>query len=95
MQGSDYRVAWQDSDNRVVAVFPARLAQRSGQLDTLISLPTRGGLRSRHDRSAEGMDVDYVIPLHCTGELFYEMAKAEMPNQLLRSYMGTRLIFAA
>jgi 7,8-dihydropterin-6-yl-methyl-4-(beta-D-ribofuranosyl)aminobenzene 5'-phosphate synthase len=43
----------------------------------------------------KGMDVDYVIPLHCTGEPFYEMAKAEMPNKLLRSYTGTRFIFAA
>jgi len=41
------------------------------------------------------MDVDYVIPLHCTGEPFYEMAKAEMPDKLLRSYTGTRFIFAA
>lgn len=42
----------------------------------------------------KNMDVDYVIPLHCTGEPFYEMAKAEMPNKLLRSYTGTRFIFA-
>lgn len=41
------------------------------------------------------IDIDYVIPLHCTGEPFYEMAKAEMPNKLLRSYTGTRFIFAA
>jgi 7,8-dihydropterin-6-yl-methyl-4-(beta-D-ribofuranosyl)aminobenzene 5'-phosphate synthase len=39
------------------------------------------------------IDVDYVIPLHCTGEPFYEMAKAEMPNKLLRSYTGTRFVF--
>ncbi|WP_247448675.1 MBL fold metallo-hydrolase [Bradyrhizobium sp. 180] len=43
----------------------------------------------------KSMDVDYVIPLHCTGEPFYEIAKAEMPNKLLRSYTGTRFIFAA
>jgi 7,8-dihydropterin-6-yl-methyl-4-(beta-D-ribofuranosyl)aminobenzene 5'-phosphate synthase len=43
----------------------------------------------------KGMDVDYVIPLHCTGEPFYEMAKAEMPDKLLRSYTGTRFVFAA
>jgi len=43
----------------------------------------------------KSMDIDYVIPLHCTGEPFYEMAKAEMPNKLLRSYTGTRFIFAA
>lgn len=42
----------------------------------------------------KNMDIDYVIPLHCTGEPFYEMAKAEMPNKLLRSYTGTRFIFA-
>ena len=39
------------------------------------------------------MDVDYVIPLHCSGEVFYELAKAEMPVQLLRSYTGTRFVF--
>jgi 7,8-dihydropterin-6-yl-methyl-4-(beta-D-ribofuranosyl)aminobenzene 5'-phosphate synthase len=43
----------------------------------------------------KGIEIDYVIPLHCTGEPFYEMAKAEMPNKLLRSYTGTRFIFAA
>ncbi len=41
------------------------------------------------------IDIDYVIPLHCTGESFNEIAKAEMPNKLLRSYTGTRFVFAA
>ena len=41
------------------------------------------------------MDIDYVIPLHCTGEPFYEIAKAEIPNELLRSYTGTRFVFSA
>jgi 7,8-dihydropterin-6-yl-methyl-4-(beta-D-ribofuranosyl)aminobenzene 5'-phosphate synthase len=41
------------------------------------------------------MDIDYVIPLHCTGEPFYEMAKAQIPNKLLRSYTGTRFVFSA
>jgi 7,8-dihydropterin-6-yl-methyl-4-(beta-D-ribofuranosyl)aminobenzene 5'-phosphate synthase len=39
------------------------------------------------------MDIDYVIPLHCSGEVFYELAKSEMPTRLLRSYTGTRLAF--
>jgi 7,8-dihydropterin-6-yl-methyl-4-(beta-D-ribofuranosyl)aminobenzene 5'-phosphate synthase len=39
------------------------------------------------------MDVDYVIPLHCSGEAFYEIAKAEIPTKLLRSYTGTQLVF--
>jgi 7,8-dihydropterin-6-yl-methyl-4-(beta-D-ribofuranosyl)aminobenzene 5'-phosphate synthase len=41
----------------------------------------------------KGMDIDYVIPLHCSGEMFYELAKAEMPTSLLRSYTGTRFVF--
>ena len=39
------------------------------------------------------IDVDYVIPLHCSGEVFWELAKAEMPTRLLRSYTGTRFVF--
>jgi 7,8-dihydropterin-6-yl-methyl-4-(beta-D-ribofuranosyl)aminobenzene 5'-phosphate synthase len=45
--------------------------------------------------SLKAIDLDYLIPLHCTGEPFYEMAKAEMPPKLLRSYTGTRFVFAA
>ena len=41
------------------------------------------------------IDPDYVVPLHCTGEPFYEIARAEMPNKLLRSYTGTRFVFNA
>ena len=41
------------------------------------------------------MDIDYVIPLHCSGEVFFELAKAEMPTKLLRSYTGTRFVFDA
>ena len=39
------------------------------------------------------MDVDYVIPLHCTGEPFFDIAKAEIPTKLLRSYTGTQIVF--
>jgi 7,8-dihydropterin-6-yl-methyl-4-(beta-D-ribofuranosyl)aminobenzene 5'-phosphate synthase len=39
------------------------------------------------------MDIDYVIPLHCSGEMFYELARVEMPTRLLRSYTGTRFVF--
>jgi 7,8-dihydropterin-6-yl-methyl-4-(beta-D-ribofuranosyl)aminobenzene 5'-phosphate synthase len=45
--------------------------------------------------SLKEIDLDYVIPLHCSGEPFYDMAKAEMPTKLLRSYTGTRFIFSA
>jgi 7,8-dihydropterin-6-yl-methyl-4-(beta-D-ribofuranosyl)aminobenzene 5'-phosphate synthase len=36
---------------------------------------------------------DYVVPLHCSGEAFYETAKVEMPTKLVRAFTGTRLIF--
>jgi 7,8-dihydropterin-6-yl-methyl-4-(beta-D-ribofuranosyl)aminobenzene 5'-phosphate synthase len=39
------------------------------------------------------LDVDYVIPLHCSGESFIEIAKAEIPTKVLRSYTGTQIVF--
>lgn len=41
------------------------------------------------------LGVDYIIPMHCTGEPFYEIMKAELPNKLIRSYTGTKLVFGA
>jgi 7,8-dihydropterin-6-yl-methyl-4-(beta-D-ribofuranosyl)aminobenzene 5'-phosphate synthase len=43
----------------------------------------------------KAIDPDYIIPLHCSGEPFYEMTKAEMPTKLLRGYTGTRFIFSS
>jgi 7,8-dihydropterin-6-yl-methyl-4-(beta-D-ribofuranosyl)aminobenzene 5'-phosphate synthase len=40
-------------------------------------------------------DVDYIVPLHCSGEAFYEIAKSEMPTKLLRAYTGTQLTFGS
>jgi 7,8-dihydropterin-6-yl-methyl-4-(beta-D-ribofuranosyl)aminobenzene 5'-phosphate synthase len=39
------------------------------------------------------IDPDYVVPLHCSGEPFYDLARAEIPTKLLRSYTGTRFVF--
>jgi 7,8-dihydropterin-6-yl-methyl-4-(beta-D-ribofuranosyl)aminobenzene 5'-phosphate synthase len=44
-------------------------------------------------KALKNVDVDFIIPLHCTGETFYEMAKTEMSDRLLRSYTGTRFVF--
>jgi 7,8-dihydropterin-6-yl-methyl-4-(beta-D-ribofuranosyl)aminobenzene 5'-phosphate synthase len=33
--------------------------------------------------------------MHCTGELFIEVAQREMPNQFIRSYTGSRYSFGA
>jgi 7,8-dihydropterin-6-yl-methyl-4-(beta-D-ribofuranosyl)aminobenzene 5'-phosphate synthase len=43
----------------------------------------------------KAIDPDYVIPMHCTGEPFYDVAKRELPKQLLRAYTGTRFVFNA
>ena len=45
--------------------------------------------------SLKEIDPDYIVPMHCTGEPFYEMVKAEMPEKLLRSFTGTRFVFEA
>ena len=39
------------------------------------------------------LDVDYIVPMHCTGEPFYEMLKAELPKKVIRSYTGTKFVF--
>ena len=45
-------------------------------------------------KALQEIDLDYLIPLHCSGEPFYEIARTEMPAKLLRSYTGTRFVFA-
>jgi len=40
------------------------------------------------------LNIDYVIPLHCTGEAFYDKARAEMPGKVVRSYTGTRFVLS-
>jgi 7,8-dihydropterin-6-yl-methyl-4-(beta-D-ribofuranosyl)aminobenzene 5'-phosphate synthase len=45
--------------------------------------------------SLKEIDPDYVIPMHCTGEPFYEAAKMEMPDKLLRALTGTKFDFTA
>ena len=79
-------------------------ATRKFHGDASASAPTIGGFHLapyKEDYVREtvtaikDMNIDYVIPLHCTGEPFYEMTKAETPNKLLRSYTGTRFVFGA
>jgi 7,8-dihydropterin-6-yl-methyl-4-(beta-D-ribofuranosyl)aminobenzene 5'-phosphate synthase len=38
---------------------------------------------------------DYLIPMHCSGEVFIAMAMQEMPGKVVRSSTGTRYIFSA
>jgi 7,8-dihydropterin-6-yl-methyl-4-(beta-D-ribofuranosyl)aminobenzene 5'-phosphate synthase len=41
----------------------------------------------------KAMNPDFVIPAHCAGERFYDIARAEMPGRILRSAVGTRVTF--
>jgi 7,8-dihydropterin-6-yl-methyl-4-(beta-D-ribofuranosyl)aminobenzene 5'-phosphate synthase len=38
---------------------------------------------------------EYLIPGHCAGERFYDLLRAEMPENVIRSAVGTRFIFEA
>lgn len=39
----------------------------------------------------EAIDPDYIVPMHCTGEVFIEEALRRLPQKVIRSYVGTRL----
>lgn len=39
------------------------------------------------------LEPDVVIPMHCSGPAFYEIAKQEMPGRVLLSSTGTRFVF--
>jgi 7,8-dihydropterin-6-yl-methyl-4-(beta-D-ribofuranosyl)aminobenzene 5'-phosphate synthase len=41
------------------------------------------------------IDPTYVVPMHCTGDVFIQEAIRAMPQKVIRSYVGTELIFAA
>jgi hypothetical protein len=44
-------------------------------------------------RALKAIKPDYLIPLHCSGDRFREIAKAEMPQNFIRTSVGTRLVF--
>ena len=39
------------------------------------------------------IDPDYIIPMHCSGEVFYSMVTQSMPGKVLWSSTGTRFTF--
>jgi len=41
------------------------------------------------------IDPTYIVPMHCTGDVFIQEAMRVMPQKIVRSYVGTELIFAA
>lgn len=41
------------------------------------------------------IDPTYIIPMHCTGEVFIAEALRVMPQKIVRSYVGSQFIFGA
>jgi 7,8-dihydropterin-6-yl-methyl-4-(beta-D-ribofuranosyl)aminobenzene 5'-phosphate synthase len=41
------------------------------------------------------IDPTYLIPMHCTGEVFIAEALRLMPEKIVRSYIGTKFVFNA
>lgn len=41
------------------------------------------------------IDPAYIVPMHCSGDVFIAEALRVMPHKIVRSYVGTELIFSA
>ena len=40
------------------------------------------------------LDPKYIVPMHCTGEVFIAEALRVMPDKIIRPYVGNRLVFS-
>ena len=45
--------------------------------------------------SLKEIDPDHVVPMHCTGETFWDMGRQALPGKLLRAYTGTQFVFSS
>ena len=41
----------------------------------------------------QSMDIDHLIPGHCTGDRFYDLAREAMGDKVIHSAVGTRFVF--
>ena len=39
------------------------------------------------------IDPNYIVPMHCTGEVFITEALRRMPEKVIRPYVGNKLVF--
>jgi len=77
-------------------------AVRGLGLVVIASCSHRGVLNSVRPRTADearqtvaafiAIDPSYIVPMHCTGEMFIEEALRQMPQKIIRPYVGTRLV---
>jgi 7,8-dihydropterin-6-yl-methyl-4-(beta-D-ribofuranosyl)aminobenzene 5'-phosphate synthase len=45
--------------------------------------------------SLKEIDPNYVVPMHCTGEAFWDTGRREMPGKLQRAFTGTEFVFSS
>jgi 7,8-dihydropterin-6-yl-methyl-4-(beta-D-ribofuranosyl)aminobenzene 5'-phosphate synthase len=43
----------------------------------------------------QAINPDYIVPMHCSGELFIAEAQRRMPDKVIRPYVGSRFVFGA
>jgi len=41
----------------------------------------------------KALSPDYIVAAHCSGERFYDIARAEMPNRVVQANVGSRFSF--
>jgi glutamyl-tRNA synthetase len=63
----------------------------------LLTDTTGGKLSKRLESLSElkELDIDHVIPMHCSGSNFLEIAKREMPEKLVLCTTGSEFTFSA
>ena len=44
-------------------------------------------------KAFQDIDPDHLIPAHCTGDRFYDLARQAMGEKVVHSAVGTRFIF--
>lgn len=57
--------------------------------------PRTGAEARRTVAAFAGIDPTYIVPMHCTGEVFIAEALRVMPQKLIRPYVGNRFVMAA
>ncbi len=61
--------------------------------DFCVRLPMPDDYVSSTVLALKELNPDYIIPMHCTGTPFHEMAEQEMPGRVRLSSTGTRFVF--
>jgi len=61
----------------------------------LVSPPLTEDYVRRTVLELKALQPDHLVPAHCAGELFHDIARAELPGKVIRAAVGTRLDFAA